>query len=352
MIGPVGHGIAKYVQLLARGLRSLREQPGGLLYDLEFLVAPGVRIEGMTCIETAIPFLDLREWIEIPRLLMKQKAALYHSPSFSSLPWSPCPWVVTVHDLNHLQYGGWLKKQYYGAILKKFVRGARAVMTVSEFSRDEIQRWLGSDSPAPQIVWNPIEPPSKNETAPDSVRRVMERWKLQERKYWLCMAGWKPHKNLSMLLRAYAEFRGLAVNSPPQLCVAAEDREPGANPGVVFLAGISDADIQVLLSHAQALFSPSIYEGFGRPPLESLVRGVPVVVSDISPHREGLRGQAASGIHWVESQNERGWSSAMSTVSRGEIGKIDPHGSEELLRRFSPEKCAQDLDRVYKSALE
>src|SRR5690606_38004513 len=137
-VGEALHGIARYVTLLARGLSQLE---GELPYEPVFLTH-GQRFEaGFHGFETwphAVPFLDPREQVSLPIALKRGRADFYHSTSFSSLLWSPVPWLVTIHDLNHLEWGGLKERIYYGTLLKRFARGARQLMTVSEFSRREL----------------------------------------------------------------------------------------------------------------------------------------------------------------------------------------------------------------------
>lgn len=159
-VGPVPHGFARYVSRMAEGLAHLREG-GSLPYELIFLrgrATPPEVLREFGSVEVGARFLSPLEWVEIPAILRKLGAALYHSPTFSSLPRSPCPHVVTIHDLNHLTYGSWKERLYYEKLLRRFSHGARAVMTVSEFSRVEIARWLGLPETQIAVVRNALEP--------------------------------------------------------------------------------------------------------------------------------------------------------------------------------------------------
>src|SRR5690606_12467982 len=89
------------------------------------------------------PFLSIGELVGIHSALRYAAASLYHSPTFSSLVSAPCPWVQTIHDLNHLTYGSLSQRLYYRRILRPFARRARQVITISEFSRSEIAPWIG-----------------------------------------------------------------------------------------------------------------------------------------------------------------------------------------------------------------
>src|SRR5689334_15606368 len=101
MVGPIPHGIARYVTELAKGLKKLNDTVP-LPYHPVFLThgsEAGPEIQSFETLSTQISFLNWREIIEIPVLLKKVRAGAYHSPSFSSLWSCPCPSVITVHDL-------------------------------------------------------------------------------------------------------------------------------------------------------------------------------------------------------------------------------------------------------------
>src|SRR3989344_5275949 len=123
MVGKHGHGIANYVIDLAYGLSELRGE-GKLSYDLIFLVAGKgnrlVQLANFPPFTTDYGFLHPLENWEIPQILTRLRADLYHSPSFASLPFSPCPYIQTIHHLTHFRFGGLSTRLYYATLLKRF----------------------------------------------------------------------------------------------------------------------------------------------------------------------------------------------------------------------------------------
>src|SRR5690606_14363164 len=94
MGGSVGHGIARYVQAIARAIAELEKTEGPLPYELIFLTqSSSISLSQQKTYPVEIPFLSVKELWQLPRVLKKLDAALYHSPSLSSLIVSPCPWV-------------------------------------------------------------------------------------------------------------------------------------------------------------------------------------------------------------------------------------------------------------------
>ena len=205
MVGPIPHGIARYVTFLAKGLTGIRS----LEYEPVFLVSPGPPHPELALFQTVTletPFLHPKELIEIPRVLRSLRASVYHSPSFSSLWSCPCASIVTIHDLNHLTYGSWAKKAYYQVLLRHFALNSKAVVTVSEFSRQEISKWLGLPLQKIEIVSNSVEaPPPEPPQSRSSM--ILEKLGLESGKYFFCLSNSKSHKNLPFLVRAYGNFR-------------------------------------------------------------------------------------------------------------------------------------------------
>lgn len=336
MVGEFSHGIAAYVTDLAHGWNK----KGGI--ELSFLTAPGLKERSpwnlFQCIETPIGFLDPRELWALSSLIQKSSADLFHSPSFSSLLNCPIPWVQTIHDLNHLHFGSFAQKMYYRWILKRSALGARALMTVSEAMRVEISTWLGVLAESLSVVPNAISAPSK-----PSLKT--HRWNVEPKRYFFCLAHAKPHKNIPFLIEAYRRSKSkwpLLISAPPI--------EP-TPAGVNYLGPLADDEVELLLSQAGALLSPSLYEGFGRPPIEALVRGVPVLVSDIQSHREILREVPVQYAKQMRPDDGEGWTQAIRAIESQGLTSVPNFISQKLLEQFSVEEQVKKVDQVYRSVL-
>lgn len=342
MVGPVGHGIARYVEDLLLGLASLSQRS----YQVKVLCQPAEvhseKWQGFQAISVHASFLSPLELFEVPFTLLKEKIALFHSPSFSSYPLLPCPWVVTLHDLNHLTYGSPLKKLYYKTVTKPFAKHAKKVLSVSHESAREIAAWLEVPIETVQVAYNAIHLASESLSWDSS---LSQRFGIESQKYFLALSHHKPHKNLQMLLRAYQE----AKTSWP-LLITAEGSNFSTKEGgkVIFAPGLGDQDVENLLQHCGALCFPSLYEGFGRPPVEALLRGRPALLSDIPVHREILGfAKEGEGAVFLNPQSVSAWTQALSIPP--------PHVNEtiqkEIQGRYSVESLANTMDRVYRDVL-
>ncbi|NML17771.1 glycosyltransferase family 4 protein [Azohydromonas caseinilytica] len=159
------------------------------------------------------------------------------------------------------------------------------IATVSHFSRQELSEVLSI--PAGRIAVVPNGSEHLRGVDPDA--SVLQELRLQPQRFFLFIGSPVPNKNLSTAMAAFARL------GVPDVCfvlVGAVDAAVFGQglqlvpPGVVIAGRLSDAQIAALLCHARALVFPSLYEGFGIPPLEAMLHRCPVIASDIPPVRE------------------------------------------------------------------
>lgn len=354
VVGPIPHGFSRYIWRLAEGL-LLAQERGGLPYEILFLVSSELRevenhpFRAFKTVEVGAPFLSVLELLEIPVILKKLGISLYHSPTFSSLYRSPCPWIVTIHDLNHLAYGDWKKKFYYEHLLKPFALEAEALVTVSEFSRREISSWTGISAESIPIVLNSLDSYFEVPLTEGEVDSTLDLYGLERGNYWICLSNPKPHKNVSLLVKAYEAFCQSRASQAIPLVLSM--KEYSDIPGVIPVGGIPDHHVRVLMSASRAVIFPSLYEGFGLPPVEAASLGAPVIVSEIEPHREGLRNLMPGEVRWVDPRDLNGWVSALQESAQGLISPASHESRQQLLKRFDVRRMAQDMDRIYRRVL-
>ena len=211
-------------------------------------------------------------------------------PADTSVFWAPhynvplfcrAPIVVTVHDLAHLrlpEYGG-VRRAYATAMFQYIRRRAAAVVFVSDFTRSEFQSLVGRSFAQTETIYGGLLPDltSFDPSAPPPAARP----------YLVYVGNSKPHKNLGTLLDAFADVRRtievrLVMIGQTTGLRTRDDRNVErlrAAEGVVVLGAVTDADLRSCIAQAAALVLPSVYEGFGLPPLEAMALGCPAIVA-------------------------------------------------------------------------
>jgi glycosyltransferase involved in cell wall biosynthesis len=198
--------------------------------------------------------------------------------------------VLTVHDAASLDHPEWFERKFalwYAALMPRLIRKVRVIITVSQFSKDRIVRLTRTEPERVHVIYNGVDQRFRP-ADPDTVKQVTALFDLTT-PYILFVGSLEPRKNLRMLLEAWQlggfEAATLAVVGASGHLFAKLQFE-SMPEGVRFLGSVKDEMLPALYSGAAGFVYPSIYEGFGLPPVEAMACGCPVAVSDIPAHRE------------------------------------------------------------------
>jgi glycosyltransferase involved in cell wall biosynthesis len=186
------------------------------------------------------------------------------------------------------------------------------------------------------------------------IQKILGRHALEPGKYFFCLSNPKNHKNVSLLVHAYEEYRN-RVQNPWPLVLSMEYGSPRSqcsHSGVIAWGEVKDDESGVLLSQAGGMFFPSLYEGFGLPPVEAAIAGVRLAISRIPPHLEGLIDLGPEEVIWVDPMNYSGWVRAFEMVQQSEIQPPSEEKRRKVADRFSLERMAFGMDVIYRKALD
>jgi glycosyltransferase involved in cell wall biosynthesis len=286
MINPGSmHGIARYVFQLLHCLKVL-----GAEHEFFIVVNPGSPLESiewpshMKLVEVKGTWFSLRQQWELPRMLRSIKADLFHAPSFMAPLVCPCRLVMTIHDLNHMvlpQFYTPFHQFYYQIVVRSCIRSSEFILTVSQFSKDEIVRNLSIAKEKIFVTYNGVSEHYKPQTDQEQLAYVRDIYELPE-KFILCVSNNKPHKNVHQLVRAYC-FSNIKIPLVLACEVDANIIRIAENYGkkhlLYFSKFIHEEHLPSVYSMTHLFVYPSTYEGFGLPPLEALSCGAPVVVA-------------------------------------------------------------------------
>ncbi len=233
----------------------------------------------------------LGEQTLLPRLAAREGVDLVHSLASTAPLWGRFRRVVTVHDLIYARFPeahAGMRDKGMKVLVPQAARRSDRVIADSQSTRDDLIGLLGVRSDRIDVVPLGLGGVRRDAALPE--RETRARFQLGERRVVLSLSAKRPHKNLLALIGALARIpaqrRPLLVLPGYPTWHEAELRVRAAEAGVaedVRLHGwLSGEELEGLWALAEAFVFPSLYEGFGLPVLEAMVRGVPVACSNAS----------------------------------------------------------------------
>jgi glycosyltransferase involved in cell wall biosynthesis len=301
------------------------------------------------------------EQVSLPRACRRWGATLVHVPYWAAPLCSSAPVVVTVHDLIPLllpAYRGGPLGRLYTILVTRSARRATAVLTDSYASRADIIRHLGVPANRVRAVHLAADDRFRPSVDPTAAEHVRGKLGLPPR-YLLYLGGFDVRKNVTGILQAFAQLDAAEVRLvvagrlPEQDTPFTPDPRPIAHElglaGRVYFTGwVDEADKPALYGGAEALVFPSLYEGFGLPPLESLSCGTPAIVSDRSSLPEVVNG----GGLCVDPEDTSALAAAMERLLQDSSLRERLRGAGlEHAQRFAWTKTAQQTLDAYRGVV-
>lgn len=289
----------------------------------------------------------------------KIKPDLYHEPNFQPLDFDG-PTIITVHDLSCFSHPETHPPQRVEAMrryLPAALERANCILTDSHFVKEEITRYFGV---APQKIV-PIHlgvSPAFRPHKEDETQAALARWGLRHGHYLLAVGTREPRKNLAQALHAYQMLPERLRREYPLVIAGMKgwksdpftpEQEQLARRGQLQILGyVSDVELPMLYAGASMLIYPSLYEGFGLPPLEGMASGIPVITSDRASLPEVV---AEAGI-MLDPGDVDGLSQAILALleDSAEHARRVELGLQQS-RLFSWEKCAEKTVAVYENIM-
>jgi glycosyltransferase involved in cell wall biosynthesis len=279
-------GIGTYIRNVVPRVMRMRAEWAFTLFSSAKAPVPREWLQGLDArtLDVASDIYSLGEQIELP--VKQGPAELYWSPHYAVPAFARGALVATVHDVGHLalgdMYGGVARATYARTMFEIVRRRAARILVVSDFTRSEFAKHVGVTNAPITVTHDGVDP----------VWLGVDRTSTQRpraRQYLLFVGSVKPHKNLRGAIGAFAK---LADRYPGDLVVVGDrdvqrtldhdalKRAESLGDRVTFTARVDDATLRAYVAHADVLVFPSLYEGFGLPPLEAMAAGTPAVVSN------------------------------------------------------------------------
>jgi glycosyltransferase involved in cell wall biosynthesis len=351
-------GIGTYVRNL---LAELSRQDDGAAYvvlcqpgDVEFVRSLGSRFTAL--IERARNY-SVREQVSVPVALWQSRVDLFHAPHYVVSPLTRCPYVVTIHDCIHLRFPQYLPSKaahvYARMMMSLSAKRAKRVLTVSQASKDDIVHYLGTPPEKVEVIYNALDERLAEPPTADEVSRVRERFLLTS-PFILYAGNIKPHKNVDRLIEAYAILRRRGIGDVKLLIIGDEISKYKhlrrlvhrfqLHQHVRFFGFVPDETLAVLYRLATTFVFPSLYEGFGLPPLEAMAAGAPVITSNVSSLPEVV-GDAAV---LIDPMDPRAIADAMARVLTDDALRAELiRRGHERVKAFSWTRSVARVRQVY-----
>lgn len=295
---------------------------------------------------------------ELLSLLSRRRPCIYHAPDWMVLPPLPGAWrsVATIHDLIPLVAPEEVPRSFkarhprlYRTAISSLMRLADAVLTDTQLWADEIRRRLGI--PPDRVHAIPLGVSSPSPRDESKIRSVREQFSLGDRPYFLFVGRPEPYKGLVRLIQAFARIQApamlvLAGPLDPRYPEASQAvRDLGLETRVRITGRAEDAALEALYYDATAFVTLSRLEGFGLPPLEAMIRGIPVVAGRCSVFPEVL-GDAAL---LVDVESEAQVAHALEQIaSDGAIRRRLVEQGRERACALTWERCAASTASIYR----
>lgn len=367
---PQAGGFKTYTENLIPALASVDAENEYILY-VDRLPTPEIKIPlqpnfTWRVVAGQLPMIGMpwREQVGLAWQLSKDKPDLFHAPCLTAPLRLNCRLVVTIHDTiwlfpekfrqgKSLSLQRKMMERYNHLIPKRAVHQAAVILTVSHAARESIIQHLGVAADRVQVTYeapNPLYRPIDGREKVEALRQTRQ----LPSEFILAIGSADPRKNITTLVHAYAllpaslreRFRLVIVWTHTLLTteLAGQVEKLGLTNQVQFLMQVSNEEL-VLLYNAAALFVfPSLYEGFGLPPLEAMACGAPVVAANNSSIPE-IAGDAAL---FFQAEDVTSIASVIAKVLTDETLRLDLiNKGYQHVSTFSWEKCARQTIEAY-----
>lgn len=254
------------------------------------------------------------------------------------------PGIVFIHDIYAKLYPNdfsgkkdRLIKAYMCFMYRHAAKHAKKIITVSDFSRQQISKVYGIDPKTIQIIYNGWEHIKNIESDSSILQKYPE---LKPKKFYFTLGSLQKRKNLKWIADYASEHADelFAISGKAISGMVSDDIKALQTLKNVILVGyVSDEQVKALMESCKAFIFPSYYEGFGIPPLEAISCGAPVIISRAASLPE-LYGNCA---HYIEPDNTK--------VNLNDILLEKTEPSETVLKKYTYQKAAEDLKEIIKN---
>jgi len=357
-------GIGRYVHELISRIAKLDQENQYILFfnhpEYENFKLPSKNFKKVLA---DAPIYSLREQFHFLEILKNEKLDLMHFTHFNAPLFYRGPSIVTIHDLTLSFYPGKKKRSIihrlgYHLTFRSAVRKAKKIITISENSKKDLMKLIGTKEEKIQIIYQGVGDEFKK-LPEKEVQKSLDNLHITE-PFFLYTGVWRSHKNIPNMIKAFNEVKKhpecknlklvMTGNENPLYPEIKETiQECDLEDDVIFSGLVPEQDLLALYNAAQIYIFPSFYEGFGLPPLEAMACGTPVAASNSSSIPE-IAGKDNAVFFDPENYEEMAEKIYLLYKNQNLQKKLIKRGFERI-KKFDWQKTASETLNLYKKCL-
>lgn len=368
LVNPVRSGIEHYIFYLLDSLAKIDNDNEYIVFCKRETDLPEVILKKNNFMPyvSSLPLAmrsvrALRENFLFPLHIFKKNIDVYHGTHFMLPLIVNCPSVVTFHDivfikgldLDTYETSSWLSKVYLNLFIPRAAYKATRIISVSDSTKEDIVKELNIHPDKIVTVYHGID---------ESFKRIGDRNYLEKtrsifslpKEYILFAGALKPRRNVSRLFEAYSILKK-KYKLIHQLVIAGQKdqkykevfstiEKSGLDKDIMFIGNVDHRFLPAIYNMASLFIYPSLYDGFGFPPLEAMACGIPVVTSNVSSLPE-IVGDAALLVdpYNIEAMAEAMW----KVLNNKELSRVMAEKGIKRAAKFTWERCAKETLKIY-----
>jgi len=295
----------------------------------------------------------------VPRYCTKAKIDIYHTQYIIPFFMPKRTRIIThIHDVSfraHPEFISRMDSFFLNTLIPRAVKKSDKVIAVSQFTKDEIIKYYKVMSEKVVVIHNAVSEEYKNGEINEGVQK---KYNLPK-KYILALGTMQPRKNIPFLVSMFAQVAkriddvhlvlvGKQAHNFDNSILKAIKQYPQIKDKVIFTGYVDEEDKLAVFEGAEVFVFPSLYEGFGVPILEAFEAGVPVLASDIAPHKEiGGEGALYCDVKNVDQCKKM----LYDILDNDKIRKYVLTESKKQKMMFSWLESAKELQKLYKKTV-
>jgi len=363
MYGSKQGGLGRYIEQLITGLENTDQNNQYFIFlRSENWSDYTPKNSRFTKVLANIDWYGVAEQTIWPIILYKHRLELVHFPHWNVPLLYRSKYLVTIHDLLLLHHpttsastlgpiSYFVKNNLFKLVLKNCLYSSKKIITVSEFSKKDIIKTLRIDEKKIFVTYPAVNLESKESKIDQT--SILSKYNIKK-PFWLYVGVAYPHKNLEKLLDSFSEF--VEKNKNYDLVLVGRNNffydrlkklsKTKNYKNVIFTGYVPDSELPQLYRAASLYVFPSLYEGFGIPPLEASLYDLPIISSNTTSMPEILR----DGAVFFDPNNDQEMIRAAEHVLQDENFKNKlVSRAKNNLKRFSVNALAEKTLNIYKS---